>query len=120
MFGLNFTAHAQAPQTEAWTANCTTTIGGVGDVATLQGLECVFGNILRVTIPLLGIAAFIILISGGIQYMTSAGDPKQTQKARGTITAAIIGLVVVLGIWFLFQILNAFTGLDLLNFKIPG
>lgn len=89
------------------------------DIATLQGFECIFANILSIIIPLAGLAAFITLIIGGFQYLTSAGDPKQLQKATGTITAAVIGIAVILGIWFIFKLLNVITGLDLLQFEIP-
>lgn len=88
-------------------------------VATLQGFECIFANILSIIIPLAGLAAFVTLIIGGFQYLTSAGDPKQLQKATGTITAAVIGIAVILGIWFIFKLLFVITGLDLLQFEIP-
>lgn len=89
-------------------------------IATLQGIECIFRNLLRVLLPLGGLAAFVIIIAGGFQYLTSAGDPKQAQKAASMITSAIIGIVVVLVIWFLFNLLNALTGLDLLRFEVPS
>ena len=89
-------------------------------VATLQGFGCIFRNILRLAVPLLGLALFVLLLVGGFQYMTAGGDPKQTQKAAGTITTAVIGIVVVIGAWFIFQILNALTGINLLKIVIPG
>lgn len=91
-----------------------------GDIANLQGFECIFANILSIIIPLAGLAAFVTLIIGGFQYLTSAGDPKQLQKATGTITAAVIGIAVILGVWFIFKLLNLITGLDLLQFQIPS
>ena len=105
----------QASQTSAWDSACVT-----DGVATLQGFGCIFQNILRLIVPLLGLALFVLLLAGGFQYMTAGGDPKQTQKAAGTLTSAIIGIVVVVGVWFIFQILKALTGLDLLQFAIPG
>ena len=105
-----------ATPTEDWTSSCVDTQG----VATLQGFECLFQNLLRVIIPLGGLAVFIVILIGGFQYITSAGDPKQAQKATGMITGAIIGIVVAVGIWFLFQILGAITGLNLLQFAVPG
>lgn len=88
-------------------------------IATLQGFECLFANILQIIILLAGFAAFIVLIIGGFQYLTSAGDPKQLQKATGTITGAVIGIIVTLAVWFIFKLLNTVTGLDLLKFEIP-
>lgn len=122
MFRLITPVFAQtSPSTEPWTSNCYNVDPTTGTkIATLQGFECIFANILRIIIPLAGIAAFVILLLGGFQYITSGGDPKQTQKAQSMITGAIIGIAVTVGIWFLFQFLNAVTGLNLLNFAVPG
>ena len=43
-----------------------------------------------------GVVAFIVLIFGGIGYMTSSGDPEKAEKAKNTIIYAIIGIVVVM------------------------
>jgi hypothetical protein len=45
---------------------------------------------------LVGVAAVIMIIIGGIQYVISAGDPTNVQNAKNTILYAIIGLVVAL------------------------
>ena len=112
------TTQGSEPQAlEPWTEGvCVDTNG----VATLQGFGCIFQRILGIIVPLLGLALFVLLLVGGFQYMTAGGDPKQTQKAAGTITTAVIGIVVVIGAWFIFQILNALTGINLLKIVIPG
>ena len=103
-----------------WTKDyCYTVVDGT-EIANLQGFECIFKNILLIIIPLAGLAAFVTLIIGGFQYLTSGGDPKQLQKATATITAAVIGIVVILGVWFIFKLLFVITGLDLLQFQIPS
>jgi len=89
-------------------------------VATLQGFECIFANILTIIVPLAGLASFVVLIIGGFQYLTSGGDPKQTQKASSIVTGAIIGLAVTMGVWFIFRLLFDITGIDLFQFKVPG
>ena len=40
--------------------------------------------------------AVLFLISGGLRYMLSRGDPKAVEAAKGTITSAVIGLLVIL------------------------
>ena len=42
----------------------------------------------------LGIVGVIFLIVGGMQYITSEGEPEKTKKAQATITYTIIGLIV--------------------------
>ncbi len=43
-----------------------------------------------------GIAAIIMIIYSGVQYVTSAGDAGKTQKAKMTLIYAIVGLVVAI------------------------
>ncbi len=38
----------------------------------------------------------IFLVIGGIKYITSQGDPKAADAARGALTNAVIGFVIVL------------------------
>jgi hypothetical protein len=92
----------------------------VEDVPTIQGLECLFINIVRIITPLAGLALFIMLIIGSLQLLTSGGDAKATQKAGQTITWAIVGLVLLLGIWFVLQLVKTITGVDVTKFVIPG
>lgn len=40
------------------------------------------------------VAAVIIIIYGGIQYMTAGGDPEKAQSAKKTIIGTIIGIVI--------------------------
>ena len=53
-------------------------------------------GILNVAIGALGIVAVIVIIIGGVQYMTSTGDAGKVKKAKDTILYGVIGLVVVI------------------------
>lgn len=88
------------------------------DPATLQQLEGIFKHILNIALTLGGLAVFIMLIIGGFKYLTSAGDPKQTESAQNTITMAIVGLLVAIGAWFILNFIAHFTGTDILNFSL--
>ena len=52
-------------------------------------------GILNGIIAALGIVAVIVIIIGGIGYMTSTGDPGKIKKAKDTILYGLIGLIVV-------------------------
>lgn len=43
-----------------------------------------------------GIAAVIIIIVGGLEYVTSEGDAQKTAGARSAIIGAAVGLVIIL------------------------
>jgi len=54
-------------------------------------------QILNIIFGLAGAIAVIFLVMGGVQYMTSGGDKVGVEQARGRITAAVVGLIIVLG-----------------------
>src|SRR3989338_775832 len=43
-----------------------------------------------------GLAAFVMIVWGGVQWMTSAGNPQQTGDAKDRIQKALLGLFLVL------------------------
>jgi len=70
-----------------------------------------------------GIAAFFYLLLGGIQWITSGGDKAGTEAAREKITAAVIGLVIVVSVFAFINIIAPILGLDFLldlNITLPS
>ena len=90
-----------------------------GDVATIQGLECLFYNVLQVIVYIAGLAFIFMFISGGFQYLTSAGDPKATAQSSSTLAMAILGLVGIILSWLILKFIQDFTGVNVTEFKIP-
>ncbi|MCJ7804972.1 pilin [Patescibacteria group bacterium] len=90
-----------------------------GEAATIQDLTVIVQRILNIAVHLAGIAAFIMLIVGGFQFLTAGGDSKKTQAASSTITFAIFGLVAVIAAWFILLFIYKFTGVDVTKFDIP-
>ncbi len=52
--------------------------------------------IINVALGVLGLVAVVMIIMGGLNYTTSAGDAAKVKKAKDTITYGVIGLVVAL------------------------
>ncbi|MDO8487136.1 MAG: hypothetical protein Q7S45_02510 [Candidatus Curtissbacteria bacterium] len=73
-----------------------------------------FGNLLSSIVSILISASFIItiffIITGGIKIVTASGDMKKIQAAQGTITYAIIGLVVTVLAFVILQVVQYFFG----------
>mgnify|MGYP001593940068 CR=1 FL=1 len=90
-----------------------------GDVATIQSLETLFVNLVKVVVALSGVALFVMLIVGGFTFLFSGGDNKQLEQARGTVTNAIIGLVVIVSAYLILRVIQVFTGVDVTKFSIP-
>jgi len=51
-----------------------------------------------------------MIIIGGIQYMTSAGNEEKTNKAKKTILWAIIGIAIVISVNFITGFLEEILG----------
>ena len=51
-------------------------------------------NILNGIIAVLGFACVAVVIIGGIQYMTSAGETQKTEKGKKTIIYGLVGLAI--------------------------
>ena len=85
---------------------------GSESVATLLGFGCLLFNVLVIALRLLGLVMFIMIVVGGFKYLTAGDDPKGIEAAKGTITAAITGLVLAILAWFILVLISQFTGLN--------
>ncbi len=91
-----------------------------GGFASLSQLTNVFVNITSIVSTVIGFVLLLMLIRGGIGYITAQGDPKAVASARSTITWAFIGLLVVLASFLIISLLTGVLGVDLTRFTIPS
>lgn len=89
-----------------------------GEPAKLEGLEAVFENIVSLITTVAGFALFIMLIVGGFRFLTSGGDPKAVESAKGTLTYAILGLVLIIASILILKLIEEITGVQVTIFKI--
>lgn len=68
---------------------------GEGSTAS-ESLALAAGQIVGVLLAFLGVIFLVLMIAGGIMWMTAAGNDSRVATARKLIIAAIIGLVIVL------------------------
>jgi cytochrome bd-type quinol oxidase subunit 2 len=90
-----------------------------GDVATFQSLESVFQNVVQALTALVGITVFIMFVIGGFNFLFAGGDQKKLEKARGTMTYAIIGVVVIVCAYLILLVVRAISGVDVTKFTVP-
>lgn len=117
-FLFKFPVYSQSPNPEKWGSPCVTNINGV-EVATLQGFECLFANIVKIIIPIATLALFLTIIVGAFQLITAGGEQKPLQKAKATLTYAVFGFVALIGIWFILLLIKEITGVDVTTFEMP-
>lgn len=88
------------------------------DIATLQGLECAFANVISVALAASAIVIFIMFLIGGLRYLVSGGDPKAVESAKATLTHAVAGLAVLVLAFVILVLLKNITGVDVTKFKV--
>ena len=65
-----------------------------GMPAELVGDTGVFTRLTNTVLMAVGLIAVIMLIYGGLRYITSGGDTKKVTDAKNTVLYAIIGLII--------------------------
>ena len=64
---------------------------------------------------------FVMLVMGGVQWITSGGDKENTQKAKDRLTSALVGLAIIGGAWALMKLIEFFFGISILGgFTLPS
>ncbi len=79
----------------------------------------VLGNVITIIFVLATLAVLFMLIVGAFQYITSGGEKDGASKARGRITNALIGLVILAVAFLLVKLLGSIVNVDLLHLKLP-
>ncbi len=90
--------NADTPQPETAKQSVCKTLDGTADCSakntgglTIDGIVRAIVNIFSFVI---GVVAVIMMMVGGYRYITSGGDSNKIASAKGTITYAIIGIIV--------------------------
>jgi uncharacterized SAM-binding protein YcdF (DUF218 family) len=81
---------------------------GINPVIPAKGAD--FNSVAHAIIGLLlaiaAAIAVIVLIIGGLRYLISSGDSGQIEKAKHTIQYAIIGLIVIIFAFVIYNTVN--------------
>ena len=91
---------------------------GPGDVATIGSLTSLITNLIRSIVALSGVVLLVMLLAGGISFLFSGGDQKKLEKAKGTLTAAFMGLLILVGSFLILKFIQTFTGVNITTFSI--
>lgn len=84
-----------APCSVSGTAKQQSSACSAGTNDPVTGPNGILRKITTIVAVIAGIAAVIILIVGGMEYITSGGDAQKAAGARSTIIGALVGLVII-------------------------
>ncbi|TRZ49583.1 hypothetical protein D4S03_08105 [bacterium] len=80
------------------------------------GYTCIghlVSNAVAVAFIVAAIAFFVLLVVGGMEWLTSGGDKTKIQDAQKRISNAVIGLAIVATSYAIFTLAINFFGIDL-------
>ncbi len=89
--------------------------GGLGNLT----VPNIVSGAIRLILVIAALVAFVFLIIGGIRWITSGGDKEKTARAQQTLTAALVGLVIVFASWAIIKLIQTFFGIQILTLEIP-
>jgi len=79
----------------------------------------VISGLVRLILVIVVLVFFVILVLGGIRWITSRGDKAEVENARNQITHALIGLAIIFVAWAILKLIETMFGINILNLQIP-
>lgn len=75
------------------------------------------GDIVSAIIPYVfaasGLIILVYFVIGGLEFLTSGGDPKKTESAKGKLTGAIVGFVIIFISFWLVQVIGRVLDIEI-------
>ena len=69
--------------------------GNIAGTSDSGDVQTVVGKIINAALSMIGMIFLVLMVYAGYLWMTARGESDQVEKAKNIITAAIIGLVLV-------------------------
>jgi len=79
----------------------------------------VISGLVRLILVAVVLIFFVILVLGGIRWISSRGDKAEVENARNQITHALIGLAIIFVAWAILKLIETMFGINILNLDIP-
>ena len=64
------------------------------DIPTTEASPDNLKRVINILVYVAGALSVVFIIVGGIMFITSAGNPEQTKRARNTLLYAVVGLLI--------------------------
>lgn len=78
-------------------------------------IESIIPGVIQILLFAAFITSMIFFMIGGLRWIIAGGDKAAAESARGTITGAIIGLIIVLGTWGILNTLEALFNINIIG-----
>lgn len=98
IFALALVALVAMPTAALAQVNINDNLGTTFGLGTAD-LEDTVVNVVQWVLGFLGLIAVIMILIGGFQWITAGGNEEKVASAKKVISAAVIGLIIVLLAW---------------------
>jgi len=90
---------------------------GIGSSPTYLTLGSFVSNILPNIYVVAGLILFFLMIGGGLMFMVSGSqqNPEGAAKGKQAITAALIGFLIIFASYWIIEIIQVITGIEILK-----
>lgn len=93
-------------------------IGSLKDLTGVAFLQSFIPNLITLLLVAGALIFLFMLIWGAIQWISSSGDKQALEGARGRITNAIIGIVILFAAFAIINLVELFFGIKILTLDI--
>lgn len=77
-----------------------------GQLVNLSNFKDLLGRVVNILLTFAGAIAVIFLIVGGYQYIAAHGNEEAIEKAKKTITGALVGIIIIIISFAVVAIIN--------------
>lgn len=82
-----------------------------GGPTTVANVYDIFLTVMRWVFAFAMVLALIIVVWGGITYMTAGGDEEKVGAAKKRIIWGLVGIIIIIAAWALVTIIARFLGI---------
>ena len=89
----------------------------IGEAEQFKTTGALISIILKNIYVVAGVLLFVLLLFGGISIILGAGggDPKKTGQGQKAVVAALAGFLIIFASYWIIQIIQFITGVNILN-----
>jgi hypothetical protein len=93
--------------------------GGYQVNSTANTVNYIIGDVILAALSLIGVVFLILMVYAGYMWMTARGDEQKVTKAKDTITASIIGIIIVVAAYAISYYVISKLGAGTLRSTVP-
>ncbi len=93
-------------------------IGDLGKNTGVSFFQQLLPTLIGLMLTVGAIVFFFMILFGAIQWILSGGDKASVEAARGRITQALIGIIVLFSVFAIIKLVENFFGISILTLDI--